>query len=192
MTGFHGIPRKLSSLPVYLLCGNPKQDEVSDMFTIIYQRESCAVWYGGHCEGSTESVFSMEVTKEPDTALQLLAEVFYQRLVEESRDLNSNYRYTGAAEIFFGINGYFGRENVVDVFSEEDQQVYDRVDDQRKEMIAKANILAERRFEQRLVKLQEEKKLKEEQTKIEMSRLQEERERKQLAELQAKYGASND
>lgn len=158
------------------------------MYTVISYRANGAVFYGGYCEGRTESDFRLGTVADRDEAIDLLARAIFIDMVAQNSDLNKDYDFTEAAEITLGINGYFGTDHSVDVASDE---VYDNYVKEHFEMFSEAQIRAARLYSDKVREDREKKERKQQQNVEAEARRREATERAQLAKLQAKYGVNN-
>jgi|AGFS01.1.fsa_nt_gi hypothetical protein len=158
------------------------------MYTVISYRANGAVFYGGYCEGRTESDFHMETMRERPDAVWALANVMFKDMVAQNRDLNPDYTFTEAAEISLGINGYFGSEFAIASIDDEE---YDRYCEERDAILAEAKEKADSLYSNHINNRAAEKARIRRENEEAAKRREEAAERAQLAKLQAKYGVIN-
>lgn len=127
------------------------------MYTIISYRENDAAYRGGYCEGRTDSDFCLESTPSREKAIELLAHAIYTDQVKQDRTLNKDYEFTAGADILLGINGYFGSAYSIGDLSDED---YEKYSTESQAMLEEAEILAKSKYYARLVKHQEEERIR--------------------------------
>lgn len=155
------------------------------MYTVISYRANGQVWYGGYCEGRTDSDFRMETMPERIDAVQALAKIMFKDMVAQNRDLNPDYTFT---EIALGINGYFGSEFAIDSI---DDLEYDQYCSERDTILIEAKQKASALYSKELNERAREKARIRRENEEAAQRRTEAAERAQLAKLQEKYGVNN-
>lgn len=158
------------------------------MYTVISYRANGQVWYGGYCEGRTDSDFHMETMRERPDAVQALAKVMFKDMVAQNRDLNPDYAFTEAVEISLGINGYFGSEFAI---ASIDDDEYDQYCTERDTILIEAKQKASELYNKDINDRAREKARIRRENEEAAARREEAAERAQLAKLQQKYGVNN-
>lgn len=151
------------------------------MYTIINYRQNHEIWRGGYLDGGTDSDFDLFTTQDREQAVNTLASLVVQDMVDQNEELNDRAEFYSEATILVGISGYFGSSYTTDFFES------DGLDQAITKLWEDAKVIAYADFEGRRSRHRELERKKAEEEHRQRTAANEDAERRELSRLLKKY-----